>query len=51
MGAIASGGVIVLNEDVVIGLEITSEVIREAAGRECRELARREQTPHAGAVG
>lgn len=44
MGAIASGGVIVLNEEVVRGFRISPEVIREVAGREGRELARREQT-------
>src|SRR5215469_8051809 len=31
MGAIASGGAVVLNEDVVIGLGIASDVIREGA--------------------
>jgi erythromycin esterase-like protein/predicted phosphoribosyltransferase len=48
MGAIASGGVTALNEDIVSGLEITSDVIREAAEREGRELARREQAYRAG---
>jgi erythromycin esterase-like protein/predicted phosphoribosyltransferase len=48
MGAIASGGVTVLNEDLVIGLGITSDVIREAAEREGRELARREQAYREG---
>jgi erythromycin esterase-like protein/predicted phosphoribosyltransferase len=43
MGAIASGGVIVLNEDVVRGLGIPSETLREVVERESRELARREQ--------
>ncbi|GAA4507613.1 erythromycin esterase family protein [Actinoallomurus oryzae] len=43
MGAIASGGVIVLNEDVVIGFGIAPDVIREVAERESRELMRREQ--------
>ena len=43
MGAIASGGVIVLNEDVVSGLAIEPEIIRQVAEREGRELARREQ--------
>jgi predicted phosphoribosyltransferase len=43
MGAIADGGVVVLNEDVVAGLGIESEIIRNVAGREGRELARREQ--------
>lgn len=48
MGAIASGGVIVLNEDVVTGLGITSGVVREVAEREGRELARREQAYREG---
>ena len=43
MGAIASGGVIVLNEDVVAGLGLEAEIIRRVAEREGRELARREQ--------
>ena len=42
MGAIADGGVVVLNEDVVAGLGIESEIIRNVAVREGRELARRE---------
>jgi erythromycin esterase-like protein/predicted phosphoribosyltransferase len=48
MGAIASGGVIVLNEDVVIGFGISSDVIREVAERESRELVRREQAYREG---
>src|SRR5258707_3763165 len=48
MGAIASGGVVVLNEDVVIGFGIGSDVIRRAAEREGRELARREQAYREG---
>ncbi len=48
MGAIASGGVVVLNEDVVIGLGIGSDVIRRVAEREGRELARREQAYREG---
>jgi predicted phosphoribosyltransferase len=43
MGAIASGGVIVLNDDVVRGLDIGPGVIRQVAEREGRELVRREQ--------
>jgi predicted phosphoribosyltransferase len=43
MGAIASGGLIVLDEDVVTGIGITSETIRQVADREGRELTRREQ--------
>jgi predicted phosphoribosyltransferase len=42
MGAIASSGVTVINDDVVRGLGITPEVIRQVAEREGRELQRRE---------
>ena len=42
MGAIASGGLIVLNEDVVRALRIPPEVIQRVAEQEGRELARRE---------
>lgn len=43
MGAIASGGVIVLNPDVVHSLNIPNEVIRTAAAQEQQELERRER--------
>src|SRR5690348_9534608 len=43
MGAIASGGVIVLNPDVVHALNIPDEVIREVAAREEQEVERRER--------
>lgn len=43
MGAIASGGVLVLNEDVVHGLGIPQEVIYGVAERETAELRRREE--------
>jgi putative phosphoribosyl transferase len=42
MGAIATGGVRVLNEDVVQGLRISDEVIDAVAAREQTELERRE---------
>src|SRR4051812_1864747 len=42
MGAIASGGVVVLNDDVVRGLGIGADTIREVVEREARELGRRE---------
>jgi predicted phosphoribosyltransferase len=42
MGALATGGVRVLNEDVVEGLRIPEEVIDEVAAEEQRELQRRE---------
>jgi predicted phosphoribosyltransferase len=43
LGAIASGGVRVLNQDVVSGLGIGSEEIERVAAREAEELARRER--------
>ena len=43
MGAIASGGVSVLNEDVVEALRIPPRVIETVAARELRELKRRER--------
>jgi predicted phosphoribosyltransferase len=43
MGAIASGGVRVLNEHVVRGLEISEDVIDAVAATEQEELARRER--------
>ncbi|HEY3260387.1 MAG TPA: erythromycin esterase family protein [Pseudonocardiaceae bacterium] len=43
MGAIASGGVVVLNDDVVRGLGIAPDVIQRVVDREARELHRRER--------
>jgi predicted phosphoribosyltransferase len=43
MGAIASGGTVVLNESVVEQLRITADQIEEVRRREALELARREQ--------
>src|SRR6478735_7926592 len=43
MGAIASGGVCVLNDDVVQALRIPDELIEAGAAREFRELERRER--------
>jgi putative phosphoribosyl transferase len=43
MGAIASGGVRVINDEVVRALHITPEQLAETAERETRELERREQ--------
>ncbi len=43
MGAIASGGTQVLNDDVVGSLGITDDVIAEIAGQELPELERRER--------
>jgi putative phosphoribosyl transferase len=42
MGAIASGGVIVRNEEVITGLSVPGPVIETIVAREQRELARRE---------
>lgn len=43
MGAIASGGIRVLNYDVVSWLNISSEAIDEVAAKELRELQRRDR--------
>src|SRR6266404_1118750 len=43
MGAIASGGVRVLNEEVVRGLEVPHQIIEAVAAMEQRELERRER--------
>jgi putative phosphoribosyl transferase len=43
MGAIATGGVCVLNEEVVQGLNIPARLIEAVAARELQELERREQ--------
>ena len=48
MGAIAGGGVVVLNEDVVRGLGISPETIQQVAQREGRELLRRERAYREG---
>ncbi len=51
MGAIASGGVRVLNEDIVSRLSISPAQIEEVARREEAELARREQAYCGGQPG
>lgn len=48
MGAIASGGVRVLNQDVIDRLSIPDEMIEVVTEREQRELQRREQAYHPG---
>ena len=48
MGTIASGGVMVINDDVARGLGISPEVIGQVAEREGRELLRREQAYREG---
>jgi putative phosphoribosyl transferase len=47
-GAIATGGVRMLNRDVVDGLRITREVVEAVAAEEAEELARREQAYRGG---
>jgi len=44
MGAIASGGVRVLNDEVIRALELTEDTIAAVAAEEQRELQRRERT-------
>jgi erythromycin esterase-like protein/predicted phosphoribosyltransferase len=48
MGAIASGGVIVLNDDVVRGLGLPTAAVQQVAEREAQELYRREDAYREG---
>lgn len=48
VGALAGGGRIVLNDDVVRGLGVSPEQLREIAEREGRELQRREAAYRSG---
>ena len=48
MGAIASGGAVVINDDVVRGLRLGSETIQRVAAQEARELLRRERAYREG---
>lgn len=48
VGALASGGRVVVNDDVVRGLAITPSQLREIAEREGRELIRREAAYRGG---
>lgn len=43
MGAVASGGGVVLNHDVIASLHVTDEQVREVLDSETAELARRER--------
>src|SRR5258705_6346390 len=43
MGAIASGGVVVLNDDVIRGLNLSATAVQQVAEREAQELYRREE--------
>ena len=49
VGALASGGRVVVNDDVLRGLRVTPQQLREIAEREARELVRRRR-PTAAAV-
>ncbi len=48
VGALASGGRVVVNDDVLRGLRVTPEQLREIAVREARELERREAAYRGG---
>ncbi len=48
VGALASGGRVVINDDVVRGLRITPQQLRDVAEREGRELIRREAAYRGG---
>lgn len=48
VGALASGGRVVVNDDVLRGLRVTPDQLRAVAEREARELARREVAYRAG---
>ena len=48
VGALASGGRVVVNDDVLRGLRVSPAQLREVAEREGRELARREATYRKG---
>ena len=48
VGALASGGRVVVNDDVLRGLRVTPAQLREVAEREARELARREVAYRSG---
>lgn len=48
MGALASGGGVVMNDDVVAGLRITDKQVREVIDSETAELLRREHAYRGG---
>jgi predicted phosphoribosyltransferase len=50
MGAIASGGAVVINESVLRSLRITDSQLQEVLDRETAELERREQAYRGGGV-
>ena len=48
VGALASGGRVVVNDDVLRGLRVTPDQLREIADREAKELIRREAAYRGG---
>lgn len=48
VGALASGGRVVVNDDVLRGLRVSQEQLRDIAEREARELVRREAVYRGG---
>ncbi len=48
VGAIASGGLVVLNDDVVRSLRISDEQLQQVIDKEAAELARREEAYRGG---
>jgi putative phosphoribosyl transferase len=48
MGAVGSGGALVLNPGVVFGLDVAADVMQTAIARERREIARRERLHRGG---
>ncbi len=48
IGALASGGRVVVNDDIVRGLKVSPDQLREIADREARELLRREAAYRGG---
>jgi predicted phosphoribosyltransferase len=48
MGALASGGVLVVNDDVIRGGGVTPEIVRQVADQEEQELRRQERTYREG---
>jgi putative phosphoribosyl transferase len=51
MGALASGGGVVMNDNVVSNLRVTDEQVRAAIDSETAELTRREQAYRSGRTG
>ncbi len=48
LGALASGGRVVVNDDILRALQVTAQQLRDVAEREGRELIRREATYRGG---